>query len=940
MCAKMNNALAEPALLYGPKNCFCAIINCRVAIMFFLSICFASFGIAVKAQYDNVTDYYDLDFIGAPPMFANGLSFYDFNKDGLDDLTFCSNLYGVFTYVNTGDGFENIDLFSSIDGDLKHPIWVDYDNDGDADFFASRALEELVLMRNDGDLVFTDVSDLLWMPFEGYMTMGCTWGDYNEDGFLDLYVGNYHQGGQITNWLFRNNQDGTFTEWAGVLGIDNGVKPAYQTLFVDYDTDGDMDLVVINDKHKGNFIYQNNNGEFTDISVASGFYTPCNGMSATTCDYDHDGDFDFYVSNTEQGNKFYRNDDSIFVDIAPDVGAACYGFCWGAVWLDTNNDLTEDLFVTAGSEMLQENYYFANESQNEDYSTAYFSDSPDIDLPSYAVAKGDMNNDGFYDLAMSHIIPVQATLWHGPANTENSWIKVSLQGTLSNRDGIGALVHCYAGDDHVVRQLLCGENFLSQDSQHLIIGMGGHTMIDSLIINWPKGWTDSFYNLPVNVNYDFIEGETVAELNTIEQLFVCPNDSLFLDLGNVGSVVWENGDTSTSRWIYQQGEFVATIVNDFGFSFTNQFLIDTHVVPEILYNTLMPSCHGSSDGEIVLVGDDQNVNAVFWNDVAGTSVISGLSSGIINCKILLENSCIVEEEILVSQPEQLNVVAADTMFVCSEQSSMADVQVFGGTGAYSIEWSNGSSGNLAAGLHTFVVTDANSCVVADSIQVVEFPQLFLQLSAEPMCDGATTSIVYQASGGEGTYTFDFDDFDPEVVSEGEYTVVVADENFCSAQESISIESLPPLQIELTTINPQGSNNGSIEVEVDGGQMPYQFLWNNGDSDYLAQDLVQGYYECLITDALGCTLEFGFNLIDIAIDEQQNHLLMYPIPFNDVLNLESTEPMRIAVFNAEGKLLFEKKMSGYESIDTTNWSVGAYFIIDEEHQRIWKVQKQN
>ena len=198
MCAKMNNALAEPALLYGPKNCFCAIINCRVAIMFFLSICFASFGIAVKAQYDNVTDYYDLDFIGAPPMFANGLSFYDFNKDGFDDLTFCVNNDSIICYQNLGgDQFFRSEILPNV-LDAKQPTWVDYDNDGDADLMISKRNSGLKLYRNDGYPTFTDVTDNLDVPMElSAASYGCAWADYDVDGYLDCYVANYNWGDGI-----------------------------------------------------------------------------------------------------------------------------------------------------------------------------------------------------------------------------------------------------------------------------------------------------------------------------------------------------------------------------------------------------------------------------------------------------------------------------------------------------------------------------------------------------------------------------------------------------------------------------------------------------------------------------------------------------------------------------------------------------------------------
>jgi hypothetical protein len=184
----------------------------------------------LRAQFTDVTDDYGLAIYHDIPISESGVSFHDFNRDGLDDLTYAGSGMGVFTFRNTGSGFVQEYFFAGIAGKTVHPIWVDYDNDGDADFFATRAFDCPVLFRNNGDMTFDDVSASLPCPMDGVISTTATWGDYNSDGFLDVYVANYNQQPTMGdhNWLFRNNGDGTFDEVADEVGVSYGNFPAFQ----------------------------------------------------------------------------------------------------------------------------------------------------------------------------------------------------------------------------------------------------------------------------------------------------------------------------------------------------------------------------------------------------------------------------------------------------------------------------------------------------------------------------------------------------------------------------------------------------------------------------------------------------------------------------------------------------------------------------------------
>jgi hypothetical protein len=910
-----------------PKLNYSVFLNLLTA---FYLYCIGSSPTFAQSYYDVSTEYM-LNYIGNVPMFGSGLSFYDFNKDGLDDITLCSTGYGAQTFVNTGNGFEQMPLFDALEGDVKQPIWLDFDNDGDADFFAARALEDLVLMRNDGNLNFTDVSDVFEVPNETYIIMGCSWGDYNNDSFLDLYVACYHQSLGITNWFFENNGDGSFTEKAVELGVDNGSKPTYQTLFVDYDTDGDMDLISVNDKHKGNFLYRNDDGVYTDISNSSGFNIPCDGMCATTADYDHDGDFDFYITNTQGGNQLLRNDNGTFTNIAGDSDVIINGWCWGSLWLDTNNDTSEDLFVTGGAEFPQENYYFESNETADDYELTAFCNSPAYGNATYGVAKGDINNDGFADIAVTHIAPVDYTLWMAEAS-ENNWVKISAVGTFSNHDGIGAIAKLYIDDLTITKQWLCGENFLSQDSQHLIVGLGTHQSIDSVNVFWPSGWVDHYENMQVNLAYDFVEGETIAYLNSVSALNICPGDSVLLMVNTEDELLWENDEVSTQRWVHQAGEYTATITNEFGFQYTSFFEVDQWSLPEMNAVSSNPACAEIANGSVVITTDESQFVSFVWSDGGTGSFRNDLGLGTFVCEITTVQGCVIEEEFVLSAPPPIVVLNDLDKNICHGAVTSVEPEISGGEEPYEINWLGEDPNALGEGPHAFEVIDANGCLASFDLVVGWLPAIEVEVFADTVCHGATTSLQYVASGGSGELVFDFDEIDPESVGQGNYQVLVTDEQTCFVIHSFEVAAWETMQNNAVITHAQNGANGSIEINTSGGTAPYQYAWSNGSTDAAMDNLTQDEYSCVITDANGCTDEITIELVDLLVGTVFSSIEIFPQPFFESLTIAMPGEHNIRILNAAGQLIEQQRINGRMVLDTSAWSSGSYFLEIDQMQR--------
>jgi hypothetical protein len=452
---------------------------------------------------------------------GSGISFHDWDRDGWPDLTYLhTGLHPLFLHNDNGQ-FSQVVFFVPNTHEAKSILWVDYDNDGHSDIFVTRFQGPWSLHRNNGDFSFTDVTAAVGMnQVPGAQTMGAAWADVNRDGYLDAYVCNYNfnfDGTEtITNYLFESNGDGTFSEVAMQRGIDNGAQPSFQPAFIDYNNDGWPDLHVINDRNPWtNALYLNNgDGTFTDVSQQSGVGVSIDAMSNTIGDFDNDGLLDIYMSNNQTGNVLFRNaGDGTFSDVAPEAGVGVYELGWGSLWLDLDLDGWQDLFVATSPldnlidpQPVVHNFVFTNQA---DGTFAYREDSGMEDLisRSYCAATADFDNDGAPDIAISCREPYRSELWRNNSQGHN-YLKVSLEGTLSNRDAIGSSIHCYSGGAAQMRYTMCGEAYFAQSSQYQIFGLGDSEVVDSLTVFWPSGATDKYYDLTGNQWMHIVEGSS------------------------------------------------------------------------------------------------------------------------------------------------------------------------------------------------------------------------------------------------------------------------------------------------------------------------------------------------------------------------------------------------------------------------------------------------
>jgi hypothetical protein len=444
----------------------------------------------------------------------------DVNNDGFDDMLILElevNLQSVL-YMNNGDGTFTANPNSGISEHLGPSIaatWADFNNDGFLDVYICNTGNEgdeaskNFLFKNNGNGTFTRVTSGAIVNDFGW-SLGASWADYDRDGFVDLYVANFNG----INYLYKNNGDETFTKI--ITGeLVNESAASYGAYWADVDNDGWPDLFVANAfgvtlPPDQNCLFMNNgDGSFT--KVLEGHIVNNNGIShgASWGDFNNDGFLDLFVSNHDwSDNKFnflYQNNgNGTFSQVVGINVATDINTSFGSAWLDADNDGYLDLIVANNKTSNRRNFFYINNGNGTFNSILNDPVQTDI-LRSFGMTVSDYNNDGFVDVFVSTYSPTQENGFYKNIGNSNNWLAVSLQGTVSNRAAIGAKVNIWAGGLMQTREVNSASGQYSSSSFVQNFGIGSNTIIDSVYVRWPSGIVNKYYNINTNQKLNLIE---------------------------------------------------------------------------------------------------------------------------------------------------------------------------------------------------------------------------------------------------------------------------------------------------------------------------------------------------------------------------------------------------------------------------------------------------
>lgn len=808
-----------------------------------------------------------------------GVTFFDFNKDGLDDVTFCTASDSLIFFQSTGDSLIRIEIIPNT-LDMRMASWVDFDNDGDYDLLVTKARNignNSKLYRNDGWPVFTDITNQLNLPnFGGVRSYGHSWADYDKDGLIDVYVCNYNISGGITNWLFHNNGDGTFSEVSAAAGVGNGSRLSFQSAWCDFNNDGWLDLYVVNDLNQPSAMFYNNgDGTFTDVSVATGTNIQIEAMCISIVDHQDDGDWDIYVSNIATGNYFLINENGNFTNQAAAANLTVNRMTWGSTWVDFDNDGDQDIHMVTTQGGNNQNPFFVNNGDNtftENNSIGFEGDITNA----YSNAKGDFNNDGFYELIHSTVGSQNSYRFWENIGVGGNWVKIDLTGTVSNRDAIGSTVEYWINGVPKRYMTFAGEGFLSQNAHTKIIGIAEASAIDSIQITWPNGLIESHYELMAGNRYDFIEGQTLSNSISIveETNILC--ESLTLFAGDFQSVLWEDGSTESLRTITSAGVYTANVTHPSGVIISSSIEIVQGIVPAIEITSTNVTCFGLNNASISVLEINGAEVSLTWNTDTGL-LPDAIGPGIYEVVAESIDGCINSASVEITEPLVLETNLTTTDVLCfGEASGTAAIEVFGGTPEYIIDWSMTDPNAITAGVYAVEVEDANGCISTLNFEIFEPTPLALADAIVTNAEnGSNGAIIITIEGGVEPYSYLWNNGDQDnlndFIGQGIHTCVVTDANGCTftyegniidvnieenIDQNISVFPVPAsevlfiqnmksgTQVKIIDINGkmllhQNSNTDNIQVDITEWPAGVYFIqFNSTESHYTRKIIIE------------------------------------------------------------------------------------------------------
>ena len=512
----------------------------------FLYIFFISH-ILYSQQFRNITNISDLNEV----VGNNGVAVADYDNDGDLDIFIVSarsqdgEEYWSRLFENTNNGnFIDITESSGINQNLNHDIdlinydedgnfsfdtiehgdrlaasWGDFNNDGYPDLFLGNAVQS-ELYKNNGNGTFSNITETA--GFETYCEKcyiaGALWLDYDLDGYLDIFLSDYNQ--VSPNKLYKNLGNETFQ----LIDLSETIENANSFSALPIYANDDMypDIYVANDFDQFNQLLINQDGNgFTEMAQEYGVEDPFDGMGLTTCDFNNDLDIDFFVTNIKENSLYTKdvvNASTPYTNYSEQANLYDTDWAWGVTFSDFNHDGYEDFYVANGFFNPEDDRFFVN-NNGINFTYGDFSGNPPLMSKSRSVNSFDYDNDGDLDLLVTDF-NLNVNLWENKSvdtyftdEVMGSWVKIFLQGTTSNRDALGSIIQLNFEDGTSQIRQYTGSGYQNQSLQSIHFGAAANNNISSIVITWPSSGQETFYNLQTNSTYKIVEGQGIQTLN-------------------------------------------------------------------------------------------------------------------------------------------------------------------------------------------------------------------------------------------------------------------------------------------------------------------------------------------------------------------------------------------------------------------------------------------
>ena len=469
----------------------------------------------------------------------------DMNGDFKDDIVGITTDRIDIAYQSE-DGFD----FRVINKDLEHiPIWSICAGDIDANGYND-------LMLGDGDRVSflyanANGSDFKETPGNEFIfCQRTTFVDINTDGHLDAFVCN----DVGPNQSYINDTEGNLELDREIVPSPSGVPGNYVATWVDYDNDSDLDVYLTkcyvdqsNVPARLNLLYNNDGqGNFNEVGADAGMDDDAQSWVTLFEDFDNDGDFDAFTINHTETNRMRRNNgDGTFTEVIQDTGIDAFPYSQATEALSADFDNDGDMDIITGFPQV---IYYNNGDMT------FVTVPTNINIGSI----GDMNNDGFMDMVSVDRIYVNQ-------GNDNHWIKINPIGRMSNRNAIGAKMFLYGDWGSQMKELRSSASWTPMSTLSMQFGIGEHTSIDSLVIEWPSGIRTVIENPAIDQALTVDELDCPVAIVDIEvdgNLSLCDNESVTLIAPIADSYLWSTGETTRQITVSRSGDYNVRVFDD------------------------------------------------------------------------------------------------------------------------------------------------------------------------------------------------------------------------------------------------------------------------------------------------------------------------------------------------------------------------------------------